>query len=63
MRKLYIIGIGAGNPEQITVQAIKAMNIVDVFFFLNKGDIKNDLTRLRKEICNRYIDRKSYRIV
>ncbi len=25
MRKLYIIGIGAGNPDYITVQAIKAL--------------------------------------
>jgi precorrin-6A synthase len=32
MRKLYLIGIGAGNPEYITVQAIKALNVVDVFF-------------------------------
>jgi precorrin-6A synthase len=63
VRKLYIIGIGTGNPEQITVQAIKAMNIVDVFFFLNKGNVNNDLTHLRKEICNRYIGQKSYRIV
>jgi precorrin-6A synthase len=63
MRKLYIIGIGAGHPEQVTVQAIKAMNVVDVFFLLNKGDDKNDLVRLRKEICERYIDQKTYRFV
>jgi precorrin-6A synthase len=63
MRKLYIIGIGAGHPEQVTVQAIKAMNAVDVFFLLNKGDDKNDLVRLRKEICERYIDQKTYRFV
>jgi precorrin-6A synthase len=63
MRKLYIIGIGAGNPEQITVQAIKAMNAVDVFFFLDKGVAKNDLVQLREEVCERYIDQKTYRIV
>jgi precorrin-6A synthase len=63
MRKLYIIGIGAGNPEQITVQAIKAMNSVDVFFLLNKGDEKSDLLQLRKEVCERYIDKKTYRFV
>jgi len=63
MRKLYIIGIGAGDPEQVTVQAIRAMNAVDVFFFMNKGDAKTDLVRLRKEICERYIDQKSYRVV
>ena len=63
MRKLYIIGIGAGDPEQVTVQAIRAMNAVDVFFFMNKGDAKTDLVRLRKEICERYIDQRSYRVV
>jgi precorrin-6A synthase len=63
MRKLYLIGIGAGNPEYITVQAIKALNKVDVFFFMDKGDAKQDLVALRKEICERYIEDSSYRIV
>jgi precorrin-6A synthase len=63
MRKLYIIGIGSGNPEHVTVQAIKALNKVDVFFVMNKGDAKSDLVHLRKEVCKRYIDQASYRTV
>jgi precorrin-6A synthase len=63
MRKIYLIGIGAGNPEYITVQAIKALNLVDVFFFLDKGQAKQDLVSLRKEICERYIETPSYRVV
>jgi precorrin-6A synthase len=63
MKKLYIIGIGSGNPEHITVQAIKALNKVNVFFVLNKGGAKGDLMRLRKEICDQYIDEASYRTV
>jgi precorrin-6A synthase len=63
MRKLYIIGIGPGNPEQVTIQAIKAMNQVDVFFLTSKGDTKSDLTQFRKEICERYIDEPSYRTI
>jgi len=63
MRKLYLIGIGAGNPEYITVQAIKALNKVDVFFFMDKGEAKQDLVNLRKEICERYIENRSYRMV
>jgi precorrin-6A synthase len=63
MRKLYLIGIGAGNPEYVTVQAIKALNKVDVFFFMDKGEIKQDLITLRKEICERYIENRSYRVV
>ena len=32
MRRIRIIGIGAGNPEHVTIQAIKALNAVDVVF-------------------------------
>jgi precorrin-6A synthase len=63
MRQLLVIGIGAGNPEYVTVQAIKALNMADVFFIIDKGDAKGDLIRLRKEICSRYIDDPSYRFV
>lgn len=63
MRKIFVIGIGAGDPDYITVQAIKALNRVDVFFVMDKGDDKQDLVRLRKEVCERHIKDKSYRIV
>ena len=63
MRKVFVIGIGAGNPDYITVQAINALNEVDVFFIMDKGQEKEDLVRLRKEICDRYVENKSYRIV
>jgi precorrin-6A synthase len=63
MRKILIIGIGAGNPEHITVQAINALNQVDVVFMMDKGQEKDDLIRLRKDICARYIKDRSYRFV
>jgi precorrin-6A synthase len=63
MRKIFIVGIGAGNPDYITVQAINALNEVDVFFVMDKGRGKEDLVRLRKEICERYIKDKSYRTI
>jgi precorrin-6A synthase len=63
MRKIFVIGIGAGNPDYVTVQAINALNEVDVFFIMDKGQEKEDLVRLRKEICARYIKDKSYRTV
>ena len=62
MRKLSIIGIGAGNPDHITVQAIKTLSSVDVIFLIGKGNDKEDLAQLRKDICARYIT-KPYRIV
>jgi precorrin-6A synthase len=63
MRKLLVIGIGAGNPDYVTVQAINALNTVDVFFVMDKGAEKDELNRLRKDICARYIKNKSYRTV
>ncbi|MDD2055329.1 precorrin-6A synthase (deacetylating) [Pseudomonas putida] len=63
MKKLLLIGIGAGDPEQITVQAIKALNRASVFFLLDKGEAKDDLLRLRREICERYIETPGYRLV
>lgn len=63
MKKILVIGIGAGNPEQITVQAIKALNRAKVFFILDKGYADDDLLRLRREICERYIEGEDYRLV
>lgn len=63
MKKLLIIGIGAGNPEYITIQAINALNQADVFFILDKGISKEKLIHLRREICERYIKDRDYRFV
>ena len=62
MRRLSIIGIGAGNPDYITVQAIKALETVDAVFLIDKGEEKDDLTKLRREICERYI-KKPFRTI
>lgn len=61
MKKILVIGIGAGDPEYITMQAVKALNRVDVFFLLDKGAAKDKLLALRREICERYITGKNYR--
>ena len=63
MKKLKVIGIGAGNPDYITMQAVKALNVVDVFFLMDKGQSKNKLIDLRREICARYISDHDYRLV
>lgn len=63
MRKLFIIGIGAGDPDYVTIQAIKALNQVDVFFVVAKGSEKGALARHRHEICERFIDGRTYRMV
>jgi len=57
MRKLFAIGIGTGSPEQLTEQAIGALQRADVVFVLDKGRERADLTRVRREICERHITR------
>ncbi|MBV4484417.1 precorrin-6A synthase (deacetylating) [Pseudomonas sp. SWRI153] len=63
MKHLLVIGIGAGNPDYITMQAVKALNRVDVFFLMDKGKSKQALIDLRREICERYITDHTYRFV
>jgi len=63
MRRLLVIGIGAGDPEHVTMQAVNALNEVDVFFVIEKSHDTDELVRLRREICERYIREPSYRIV
>lgn len=63
MRKVFIIGIGAGNPDYVTIQAINALNQVDVFFIPDKGMEKDALRKLRTDICERFIKDKSYRFI
>ncbi|MFD0366099.1 precorrin-6A synthase (deacetylating) [Nocardia sp. GCM10030253] len=62
MRKLYVIGIGAGDPDQVTVQAIKAMRQVEVFFVIGKGAEKQELVDVRTAILTEHVE-GDYRIV
>ncbi|MGW0180864.1 precorrin-6A synthase (deacetylating) [Nocardia sp. NPDC003345] len=62
MRELYVIGIGAGDPDQVTMQAVKALRRVDVFFVIGKGEEKQQLVAVRAAILAEHQDRP-YRIV
>jgi len=62
-RTILVIGIGPGNPEQVTVQAIAAMNRADAIYIPSKGEGKRELARVRQEICDRYIENTAYRVV
>ncbi|MEU0243330.1 precorrin-6A synthase (deacetylating) [Streptomyces sp. NPDC006235] len=64
MRKIHVIGIGAGDPEQLTLQAVRALRSTDVFFVLDKGEVKADLTRLRWDMLDAHLpDAATYRVV
>jgi precorrin-6A synthase len=62
-RHIHVIGIGAGNPDFLTVQAIEALNDTQVFFAMDKGEAKADLVALRRDICARFIREPGYRFV
>jgi precorrin-6A synthase len=56
VRTVLVIGIGAGDPEHVTVQAIRALNRADVVFVIEKDDRTEELVRLRHEILERYLE-------
>jgi len=63
MRTIHVIGIGAGDPDYVTAQAVAALNDTQVFFAMDKGTSKDDLVALRKLVCDRFIDHPDYRFV
>jgi precorrin-6A synthase len=56
VKKVLVIGIGAGDPDHVTAQAAQSLNEADVVFVMDKGEDKADLAALRREICERFID-------
>lgn len=62
-RRIHVIGIGAGDPDYVTAQAVDALNDTQVFFAMDKGDTKDDLVALRRLICERFIREPGYRFV
>ena len=55
MIQLSLVGIGTGNPQHLTLEAIEALNAADVILIPRKGPKKDDLAGLRREICARVL--------
>ncbi|PKB25391.1 precorrin-6A synthase (deacetylating) [Novosphingobium kunmingense] len=51
MIDLHLIGIGTGNPDHLTAEAVRAMNSADLILLPRKGRAKSDLIDLRRAIC------------
>jgi precorrin-6A synthase len=71
-RRIHVIGIGAGDPDYVTAQAVAALNDTDVFFAMDKGartrggqrdEAKDELVVLRRLVCERFIREPGYRFV
>jgi precorrin-6A synthase len=58
-----VIGIGSGNPDHLTREAVAALNRVDVFLVADKGAAKHDLVKLREELCRALIIHDHYRFI
>jgi precorrin-6A synthase len=58
-----VIGIGSGNPDHLTREAVAALNRVDVFLVADKGAAKHDLVKLREDLCRTLITHDHYRFV
>ena len=63
MLEIVVIGIGSGNPEHMTIEAVRALNAADRVLIPRKGEAKSDLADLRREICARYLENRTTRLV
>ncbi|MBX2813342.1 MAG: precorrin-6A synthase (deacetylating) [Myxococcales bacterium] len=55
MLQLDLVGMGTGNPEHITLQAIRVLNQADLVLIPNKGKNKAALLSARKNILSEVI--------
>lgn len=55
MIHLLLVGIGTGNPEHLTLQAIRALNSADLILIPRKGPDKADLADLRRAIFDSHV--------
>lgn len=60
---LTLIGIGTGNPEHLTLQAIRAINRQDLILIPQKGEGKADLADLRRTICEEVLTNTETQVV
>ncbi|MEL6168741.1 MAG: precorrin-6A synthase (deacetylating) [Pseudomonadota bacterium] len=51
MIDLYLVGIGTGNPEHLTLEAVRTLKSADLILIPNKRAETAELAELRREIC------------
>ena len=54
MRELVLIGVGAGDPEWVTLAAVRAIQAIDVLFVVVKEREYDDLVEARRSIIERH---------
>lgn len=63
MFDLTLIGIGTGNPDHLTLQAIKAINAAEVILIPRKGAGKADLAELRRAILAEVLTNPATKVI
>ncbi|MFV0430160.1 MAG: SAM-dependent methyltransferase, partial [Arachnia sp.] len=53
-RELLLIGIGAGDPDWLTLEAVKAIQTLDVVFVVRKSEDLDDLVQARRDVIARH---------
>ncbi|MGY1434072.1 precorrin-6A synthase (deacetylating) [Streptomyces reniochalinae] len=61
-RAILVVGIGAGDPDHLTLAAVKAIRRADVFFVVGKGAAKSSLSDLRHRVIEEHAQ-APYRVV
>ncbi|MFE2058368.1 precorrin-6A synthase (deacetylating) [Streptomyces sp. NPDC056465] len=61
-RRILVIGIGSGDPDHLTLGAVKALRRADVFFIVGKGNHTSSLTDLRHRMLDEHAQ-APYRVV
>jgi precorrin-6A synthase len=60
---LSLVGIGCGDPEQLTLAGVRAINAADLVLIPRKGEEKSDLAELRRTICTEVLTNGRTRVV
>ena len=63
MRTILIVGIGAGDPAFLTLQAVEALKRTNVVFLPMKGEEKAGLNAVRIQLLERAVPDGGYRLV
>ncbi|MFT4109885.1 precorrin-6A synthase (deacetylating) [Propionicimonas sp.] len=53
-RELLLIGIGAGDPDWVTLEAVRAIQSLDILFVVVKEDDLVDLVQARRVVVERH---------
>lgn len=63
MQPILVIGIGAGDPNHLTLAAVEAIRAADAVFIIDKGTAADELAAIREAILDRVRPGKPPRLI